>query len=79
MIRWVLLLLLGLNLAYLAFSLYWTPDPDPYAGVAPLERLPHAGAIRLIDAMVDPPPQPARETEDPPAAPAPDDEGDGRF
>jgi hypothetical protein len=72
MIRWVLLLLLGLNLAYLAFSLYWKPDPDPYAGVAPLERLPHAVEIRLIDSIVDPPPHPAQDADDPPATPAPD-------
>lgn len=79
MIRWVLLLLLALNLAYLGFSLYWTPDPDPYAGVPPLERLPHAVGIRLIDSMVDPPPHPARDADDPAAETEPDDEIERRF
>lgn len=55
--RWVLLLLLGLNLAYLAFGLYRTQlahndrqghSPQSESGV---------GEIRLIDSLVDSPPR----------------------
>ena len=67
MIRWVLLLLLGLNLAYLAFGLYRMHGVgfDPYADVAPLERGPEVPEIRLIDALEDSPAAEARGSEAP--------------
>jgi hypothetical protein len=76
-IRWVLLLLVALNLAYLGFSRFWTPDP--YAGVAPMERLPHAVEIRLIESVVDPPPHPVQDAGGPPPLPDRDDEAGGQF
>lgn len=71
MIRWVLLLLLGLNIAYLAFGLYRIHERgfDPYAGVAPLERVPGASEIRLIDALEDSPATEARGPGNPPRDP----------
>ena len=62
MIRWVLLLLLGLNFAYLAFGLHRVHEYglDPYADVAPLERGPGVPEIRLIDSLADSLPTEAR-------------------
>jgi len=70
-IRWVLLLLLGLNIAYLAFGLYRVHQHgfDPYADVAPLERFPGASEIRLIDALEDSPTTEARGSRDLPQRP----------
>jgi len=70
-IRWVLLLLLGLNIAYLAFGLYRSHEHgfDPYAGVAPLERFPGASEIQLIDALEDSPVTEARGPGDRPRDP----------
>lgn len=64
MIRWVLLLLLGLNLVYLAFGFYRAQDADPYSGVEPFKSAPHAAEIQLIDALADSPP-PAEPSFDP--------------
>ena len=71
MIRWVLLLLLGLNMAYLAFGLFRVHEHgfDPYSDVAPLERIPGASEIRLIDALEDSPAMEARGPGDPPRDP----------
>jgi len=55
-IRWLLLLLLGLNLGYLAFGFYRAHFLDPYAGVAPMKPAPDAVEIRLIDSLADSPP-----------------------
>jgi hypothetical protein len=62
MMRWVLLLLLGLNIAYLGFSLHRAHEyeVDPYAGIVPLERFPEAVEIRLIDSLQDSPATEAR-------------------
>ena len=64
MIRWVLLLLLGLNIAYLAFALYRIHEvgSDPYANMAPLEASPEVPGIRLIDSLADSPPTEARDS-----------------
>lgn len=71
MIRWVLLLLLGLNIAYLAFGLYRIHGVgfDPYADVAPLERGPEVPEIRLIDALADSPTTEVGGLEAPPQNP----------
>lgn len=62
MIRWVLLLLLGLNLAYLGFALHRTPNVDPYADVPVLERLPNAVDLDLSGAvLLRSPPPPAAD------------------
>jgi len=71
MMRWVLLLLLGLNIAYLAFSLHRVHEygVDPYAGIVPLERFPEAAEIRLIDSLEDSPATEARVPGDSPRDP----------
>ncbi|MFO8004213.1 hypothetical protein [Thioalkalivibrio sp.] len=71
MIRWVLLLLLGLNLAYLAFGLHRSHEAgfDPYADVTPLEPGPEVPEIRLIDSLADSPPTEAKGSGDPPGDP----------
>jgi len=51
-IRWVLLLLLGLNLAYLGFALHRTQNADPYANVPVLEPVPNAVDLDLTGAVL---------------------------
>lgn len=54
--RWILLLLLGLNLAYLASGLYRAQLSHPdRQGAAPQSES-GVGEIRLIDSLVDSPP-----------------------
>lgn len=71
MIRWVLLLLLGLNIVYLAFGLYRMHEVgfNPYGDVAPLERGPGVPEIRLIGTLADSPATEARGSETPPQNP----------
>ncbi len=53
--RWVLLLLLGLNLAYLASGLYRSYlHPDRQGPSSQLES--DVGEIRLLDSLADSPP-----------------------
>jgi len=54
--RWVLLLLLGLNLAYLGWGLYRAHFTDPHSDSPPLQRAPGVSEIRLIDSLADSPP-----------------------
>ena len=61
--RWVLLLLLGLNLAYLGWGLYRAHSADPDRGSPPLQRAPGVSEIQLIDSLADsPPPRMAGES-----------------
>ncbi|AGA33726.1 hypothetical protein TVNIR_2066 [Thioalkalivibrio nitratireducens DSM 14787] len=58
--RWVLLLLVSLNLLYFAFGLYRSDAPDPYADVPPIEVFPDAVILELLEFELDPPsPEPA--------------------
>ncbi|AHF00025.1 hypothetical protein THITH_06715 [Thioalkalivibrio paradoxus ARh 1] len=52
--RWVLLLLVSLNLLYFAFSLYRSDMPDPYSNVPPIEVFPDAVILELLDSELDP-------------------------
>jgi hypothetical protein len=67
--RWLLLLLLGLNLVYLGWGVYRAQDPDSKRA-GPLERAPGVGEIRLIDSLADSPP--AQASEEPGSAGGPD-------
>ena len=58
MIRWVLFLLLALNLAYLAYGLHRAQTSDAYGGVPPLELGPGMLELDLLDAELDPAPDP---------------------
>ena len=58
MIRWVLFLLLALNLVYLAYGLHRAQTSDPYGGVPPLELGPGMLELDLLDAELDPPADP---------------------
>ena len=58
MIRWVLFLLLVLNLAYLAHGLHRAQTWDAYGGVPPLELGPGMLELDLLDAELDSPPDP---------------------
>lgn len=65
----MLLLLLGLNLAYLGWGLYRANFTDPHRDSAPLQRAPGVSEIRLIDSLADsPPPRAAGESGQPTAA-----------
>ena len=66
-LRWVFLLLLVLNAAYLGAGLYRAQVMDPERGNPPLQRAPGVGEIRLIDSLVDSPPP--SELHDPDPAP----------
>jgi hypothetical protein len=57
-IRWVLFLLLALNLVYLAYGLHRAQTSDPYGGVPPLELGPGMRELDLLDAELDPPADP---------------------
>lgn len=54
--RWVLMLLLTLNLAYLGWGLYRAHVPDSGREIQPLQRAPGVSDIRLIDSLADSPP-----------------------
>jgi hypothetical protein len=58
--RWLLLLLLGLNLVYLGWGVYRAQDSES-ARASPLERAPGVSEIRLIDSLADSPPAQASE------------------
>lgn len=58
-LRWVLLLLLGLNLAYLGSGLYRAQLTDAAFENPPLQRAPGVRDIRLIDSLADTPAYPA--------------------
>lgn len=61
--RWVLLLLLGLNLAYLASGLYRSYLPHPDRSGPSQQHEPGVGEIRLLDSLADsPPPQKSHRT-----------------
>lgn len=65
MMRWILLVLVALNLVYLAFGLYRAHHFDPYTGVAPpQQQATPVREIRLLDSLVDTPPHPETRLPD---------------
>lgn len=56
MIRWVLFLLLALNLAYLAYGLHRAQTSDVYGGVPPLELSSGSQELELLASELDPEP-----------------------
>ena len=71
MIRWVLFLLLALNLAYLAYGLHRAETWDAYGGVPPLELGPGMLELDLLDAELDSPPDPVPASGPQERSPAP--------
>jgi len=67
--RWVLMLLLALNLAYLGWGLYRAHAPDSGREIQPLQRAPGVSDIQLIDSLVDSPPPSGSGHPAPAAAP----------
>jgi hypothetical protein len=67
MIARVLLLLLALNLLYLAFGLYRAYIADPYAGVPPMVPIRDAVELELIGASLEAEPSPNGEEAAPDA------------
>ena len=67
MIARVLLLLLALNLLYLAFGLYRAYVVDPYAGVPPMAPIRDAVELELIGSSLDAEPAPNGERAAPDA------------
>lgn len=71
MIRWVLFLLLALNLAYLAYGLHRAQTSDVYGGVPPLELSPGTLELELLASELDPEPFPVLGHEERLPDPAP--------